>query len=104
MFLKKNWKKKKWKGDNNVYCVKKSAIAFINERRGLKKLNYASNDEEICLQIDKNLQTLSVNYEISSFSNQQMDSLAQKNLIIQTPPTIGNYQVIIIKLSIIFQN
>lgn len=59
----------------------------------MKKLDYASNDEEICLQIDKSLQTLSVDYEITSITSQQIDSLARQSLVINTSPTINSYQV-----------
>lgn len=65
----------------------------------MKKLDYASSDEQICLQIDKSLQTLSVDYEITSITNQQIDTLAQQSITINAPPSIDSYQV---KIFILF--
>lgn len=63
------------KADNNIYCLKKTSVYYVNERRGMKLLNNQGSNEEICLQIDSNLQTLNVNLEIAPLTRQLANSL-----------------------------
>lgn len=61
----------------------------------MKKLDYKSSADEVCIQIDKNQQTLSVNYEISSLTNEKAASLATQSVQIKSPPSTSNYIVIL---------
>ena len=57
--------------------MKKTAIYYVNDRRGLKVLtDYTTTGDEICLQIDSSLQISSVNLELASLGSQLASSLA----------------------------